>query len=163
MRTKIKLNAIQWGILALIPLLFAIVVIRSCSPRQNQINLTTINQGERTMGTVVSIENFLGYEQGDEITVKYAFTTTSGQELSGHYLFPQSSSSEIHVGDQLEIAYDLQKPSLNLPVIGKEKESSLRGRTWLGIIMVGIILCGMAGFLGYGAWDTWRLHKKYHL
>jgi len=162
-RTKIKLNAIQWGILALIPFLFAILMIRSCSPRQNQINLTTINYGERTMGTIVSIENFLGYEQGNEITIKYTFTTSSGQELSGRYLFPLSSSSDFNVGDQLEIAYEPQDPSLNLPVIGKEKESTLRGRTWLGIILVTIILCGMTGFLGYGAWDTWRLQKKYHL
>ncbi len=162
MRTKIKLNAIQWGILALIPLLFAILMIRSCSPRQNQMNLTTIAQGEHTIGTITSIADFLGYEEGDEITVKYTFTTSSGQELSGHYLFPQSSSNDFHVGDQLEIAYDSQDPSLNLPVIGKEKESTLRGRIWLGIILVTIILCGMTGFLGYGAWDTWRLQKKYY-
>lgn len=163
MKTKVKLNAIHWGILALIPLLFAILVIRSCSPKQSQINLTIINQGERIMGTIISIEDFLGYEEGDEITVKYEFTTSSGQKMSGHYLFPQSNSSAFKVGDQLEIAYDSQDPSSNLPVMGKEKESTFRNRAWLGIIMVTIILCGMAGFLGYGAWDTWRLQKKYHL
>ncbi len=163
MRTKIKLNAIQWGILALIPFLFALFVIRSCSPKENQMNLTIINQGERTMGTITSIENFIGYEHGSEIIVKYTFVTSSGQELPGDYLFPKSSSSEFHVGDQLEIAYDSKDPSFNLPVMGKEQESTARRRTWLGIILVAIVLCGMAGFLGYGAWDTWRLQKKYHL
>ncbi len=155
---KRKLHAIEWGVLAIIPLLFAIFVIRSCSPKENQENLTVINQGERTMGTITGTEGFIGYEEGDEFTVKYGFTTSSGQALSGQYIFPQSYSSDLNDGKQIEIAYDSQDPAKNLPVIAKEKESAFRGRVWLGIIIVTIVLCSAAGFLGYLAWEAWRLH-----
>jgi hypothetical protein len=155
---KKKLHAIEWGLLALIPLLFVILVIHSCSPRENQENLTVINQGERTMGTITSTEDYLGYEEGDEFTVEYSFTTSSEQALSGQYIFPQSYSSDLNTGGQLEIAFDAQDPARNLPVMAKEKESAFRGRVWLGIIIVTLVLCGSAGFLGYLAWEAWRLH-----
>jgi hypothetical protein len=142
-KTKHRLHAIQWGIIALVPLLFTILTIYSCSPKQSQANLNVINHGERSMGTIISTEDFLGYEEGEEFTVEYNFTSSSGQQLSGHYLFPQSDSSDFNVGDRLEIAYDSNNLSKNLPVSGKERESAYRGRVWAGIYR-----CDS---------DTWRL------
>jgi len=158
MRPKLKLHAIQWAGLALIPLFFTVVVIQSCTPRQQQANLAVINNGERVTGKILSKGVSPGYERGSEANVKYSFTNTAGQELSGSYIFPASDARELLVGGELEIAYDAEEPSTNLPVIAKEKESDSRNQVWTGIILISLILVGVAGFLGYVAWETWRLH-----
>jgi hypothetical protein len=158
MRPKLKLHAIQWAGLALIPLFFTVVVIQSCAPRQQQANLAVINNGERVVGKIISKGDSLGYERGSEANVKYSFANAAGQELSGSYLFPESDARELFVDGEIEIAYDAEDPSTNLPVIAKEKESDSRNQVWLGIILVSLILLGAASFLGYVAWETWRLH-----
>jgi hypothetical protein len=134
------------------------VVIQSCAPREQQANLVVINNGERATGKILSKGDSLGYERGSEANIKYTFTSTAGQELSGSYLFPTSDARELFVGGELEIAYDAEEPSTNLPVIAKEKESDSRNQVWLGIILVSLILLGVTSFLGYVAWETWRLH-----
>jgi hypothetical protein len=163
MKGKIKLHPWQWTTLALIPIFFTMVTIRGCYPQENQQNLTVINRGERVTGNIVSTDKTQGYERGSEASVKYTFTTLSGVELSGSYILSSSTVKDLYVGGELEIAYDAQNPTRNLPALAKEQESDYRGRVWTGIILVSLILCGIASFLGYVAWESWRLEKKYHL
>jgi hypothetical protein len=156
MSTKRKFQAIGWAALAPLALLFAIFLVYAAlmAEETRQEKLSVLNQGERTSGTIISQEVF-SYSEGDSFLVKYTFTLSSGQEpFYGTYTFHDSMPSGWNVGDRILIAYDLQNPTINLPVnAGYEHQSNVI--IWFGIVVVSLALGGLTFFLGYQVRKTW--------
>jgi hypothetical protein len=177
---KRKLKAIGWAAAAVITLLCAVQVVfwGLQDRRSTSENLSVINQGERTTGTIISKKVYyvdedydaVGDEDYDAVIIKYRFVPSSGQELFGKYYFypcNEKESSGWNVGDQIEIAYDQQNPTINLPVEGGRFEKASRVDTWFVIITLPIAFGLMTLFfgslaLGFGsfAWREWRLSKN---
>jgi hypothetical protein len=162
----IGLSALALGFL-LIGLFFIFLGLRGM--REARENLSALNNGERTTGTIISKE--LGYDNDhfvDSANIKYTFTPSSGQELVGSYhLWPISEkrSNNLNIGDRIEIAYDQQNPTINLPVdlswfyVSRVIEAT-KIFNWLNLIFLPLIFGILAFLFGLRAWILWRQSKN---
>ena len=158
---KRKFIAVVWTALTLVILLILVFFVRSLTGTENVFKerLPVIDSGSRTTGTVIGKEVFHDSEEGDSSRVKYTFTPLSGLEFTGSYFFPWTDSNDLNIGDHLEIAYDPQNPTMNLPVIGREEEGTLRGFSRFGVGVLSFILCALTLFFATKAWVAWWLSK----
>jgi flagellar basal body-associated protein FliL len=167
MNRKKKFLAIGLAALAVIVLaagLWGALFLHSHDMRSKRENLSIIDNGERTMGTIISKRVVYDPEPGayDSVYIKYRFVTSSGQELVGSYDFEParlSAFDRVNVGDEIEIAYDQREPAKNLPVMGKSIEESTI-RHWDCVIFT-LLACALVTFsLGAGAWVVWKSSRK---
>ena len=159
-------QAIGWTVLALLPLLFALFTIMGGWNYENnrQELLSILSNGERAVGDIISQKVWSDYEVGAGsyyyYLIEYTFTLPSGQETFGKYTFSdphvRSIVDELDVGDRIEIAYDKQNPTLNLPVNAEPKVRDSAG-AWLSLIIT--LLCSglLAFFSCRKAWHLWNL------
>lgn len=153
---KGKLRAIVLGILALVPLFFTILMISSWPPTHFQENLNIINNGGRATGTIISKKDSSDSEGFASTFLEYTFTPASGQKQNGYYYYGWDDLSNLRVGGHLEIAYNPQNPSVNLPIIGKDGEVTLRGFGWVFSIVMTVLFGGLTLFIGRFAWEAWK-------
>ena len=157
MNTKRKLQAIRWGVLALLPLLFGLFTIYAILKveERNQDILSVLDQGERTTGTIISQKYIPSVhdDEPDTYVVKYTFSRPSGQEVIGYFDFDDAVPSGWNVGDQQVIAYDRQNPNVNVPVSAGYEDKS--GEFWFLAILTALMFGGLTFFFGYKAWETW--------
>ena len=157
MNTKKKYQAIGWALLAPLVLIIAAFGILWMVTSHNEKQFV-LNQGSRTTGTITS--RYLGTDDDgyDYATIKYTFNY-SDQELTGLYTYDFPIPNNLNVGTQIEILYNPQKPSVNLPADARENERRSYMDDWPMLILVAIILCGLAVFLGYKARSAWKRSK----
>ncbi len=156
--TKRKFQAIGWAVLVLLALpivAFGLLwVVTSHNEKQ-----VVLNQGISTTGTITARYDSWG-DKGPYVTIKYTFFS-SDREIVGKYSYEFGRiPSNLNIGTQIEILYNPQKPSLNLPSDARENEKWSYIQDWPMLIFVAIILCGLATFFGYKARSLWRLSRN---
>jgi len=154
-----KRQAIMWGVFALLPLLLACLFIYGflITEDTRQEKSSVLYQGQRTTATITSRE--MSYREGVSLQIKYSFTLPSGQEQTGSYAYYAHLPRDYDVGDQLEIAYDPQTPTVNIPVTAEGNEEYVQGLLPFCITLFSLIACGMSLLFGWMAWKAWRLSK----
>jgi hypothetical protein len=88
-----------------------------------------IDHGSRTVGAVVERESFV-YQEGDSHLVKYEFRTPNGDLLTKTCL-SKRLWDELKLGDSIEIAFDPDNPTNNIPTMGP----------WLPVLGLSTGLC----------------------
>jgi len=169
---KMKFQAIGWTVFALVTLLIAASSPVLCLQKigSNRDNLSALNQGERTTGTIISKEVSFGSGttlSPDSVKIKYTFTLSSGQEVVGGYYIRSADVkwvSDVDAGDQIQIAYDKQNPSINLPVkIGKYDTSNVESASievcWFLTIFNPLFFSFLTFILVVKASKEWRLTR----
>jgi hypothetical protein len=157
--TKRKLRTIGWGILTLISFflvcLFIIGGFEAEELRREELSL--ISNGERTTATITSRKNYS--DSGvDSYFIKYTFVVPSSKDtFTGYYNCLYTIPGGWEEGAHITIAYDLQNPTLNIPVfIDYKKDNPV---PWFGMIFICIPLGVITFFLGKKTWNTWKLNK----
>jgi hypothetical protein len=165
MNTMKKFRAIVLaaGALATILLALGFIFLGLWTMRSSRENLSALSYGERTTGTIISKELGYDYYIVDSVTIKYTFTPSSGQELVDIYQFRpiiEKYFEDLHVGDLIEIAYDKQDPTINLPVRGSRfEETDASGVIWFTVVPSSLFFGFVTFFLGRSARKAWRLSK----
>lgn len=154
--TKRKFQAIGWAVLALlIPLTMALFLLSEV--RWHNEKQFVLNQGSFTTGTITIRDDSHG-DKGEKVTIKYTFYS-SDREIIGHYTYDLWIPSSLDVGTRIAIAYNPQKPSINLPVDARENEKYFYMEDLPMLILLAIISCGLAVIFGYKARSAWRLSR----
>ena len=82
-----------------------------------------LSEGSRTNATVIEKKIWDYREDPDSYTVKYTFSSPSGELFTGSENMEKQAWDELLVGSPIEIAFNPVDPSQNLPVDGMEKTS----------------------------------------
>lgn len=149
--------AMGWAALALIPLiLVSFFIVKPLNETNNRLHV--IDHGERTMATITSKQvgtTEIGESRDPYAEINYTFATSSGQLQSGEYVFYFTTSNDLRVGDQIEIAYNRQTPEINLPIRARNSEG-VGGSRFLYFVFLFSVF-GLIWFLMVRwAWKTWR-------
>jgi hypothetical protein len=126
--------------------------------KMGEKELSVLNYGELATGTIISIQFTPGEDVPDSVYIEYTFTPSSGKELIDSYDF-YGSPTDLKAGDHLEIAYDPQNPTSNLPTRARTSVGTNKWYFWIYTPILVLFFGGLAYRFGYKTREAWRLSK----
>lgn len=141
--------------LVILPLFVAFCLMGWAAITSGLENQWLLNQGSRTVGTVIEKVDDSSWEH--PTVIKYTFSPRTRGVYTNSYLFIWSSPK---VGDQIEIAFDPENPSRSLP-------ANSGFYVWYYPLLALLIT---AGILSLGGWflvwagsrfaAAWRIRRR---
>ena len=154
MNIKRKLQAVGWGLLALITFLIANLLIDAALKAPGDI--AEFYQGRAT-GTITSKRVSYSWE-GNVVHIEHTFSWGS-RSFYGDYWHTYSSSVPAgrNAGDKIEIAYNKANPALNRPASEVPPGGKMDAGGWAIFVLMLLVFCGLVYFFGIKAWRAWKL------
>jgi hypothetical protein len=159
MNIRLRLEATAWLIPLFICVFFSIVFISMSLDMysRGQEKLIALNHDERAIGVIVrDYESLPDTDGGTSHSLTYRFTLLSGEEIEGEFTDIDSGIlPDRTVGNPIEIAYNPEKPSINVPA-----NAGYEGVDYFILFLTMILTPSMSlafsVFCGHKAWQTWK-------
>ncbi len=151
-KIKRKLKAIGSIALAFIVLavyVFAVIKLISFTRDEDTNTSSILDYGQRVVGMITDKKVWHDSE-GDSHQIFYTFNSSSGQNISGNYTY--NNTTNLQIGDKIQIAYDIRSPANNIPV---NNNGSREGAAWFASIILFIPVGFLIFWLLAQAWGAW--------